>query len=68
MARAEGVVTDLFARYFADVSAMPEAWRPLMTSGDTERARGVADFVAGMTDGYALNEYRRLFGRDPAIG
>jgi dGTPase len=64
MNRAETVVDELFARYWQDPTALPEDWRPADGAGADDRARRVADFLAGMTDRYALGEYRRLFGTD----
>lgn len=67
-ARADRIVADLFDRYFADPSTMTENWR----GGDSlrdeaARARRVADFLAGMTDTYAVREHRRLFDRTPDL-
>ncbi len=59
MDRAETVVRELFGRYREDTAALPEAWR-LQSGGDG--ARMVADFLAGMTDRYALLEHQRFFG------
>lgn len=68
MRQAEGIVTDLFARYMAHGDDMPEAWaagtRDLRPA---ERARIVADFVAGMTDRFAIGEHRRLFDATPEL-
>jgi dGTPase len=62
--RAEGIVTDLFAAYLADPQAMPRDWAADCPADESRRARYVADFIAGMTDRYALSEHRRLFPRD----
>ena len=59
MDRAETVVRELFGRYREDTAALPEAWRP-QSGGDG--ARLAADFLAGMTDRYALLEHQRFFG------
>ena len=62
MDQAAGVVRDLFDRYSADAEALPAEWREGL--GDAEepaRARRIADFIAGMTDRYALAEHARLF-------
>ena len=64
MDKAESVLRRLFDRYFADPSTMPEAWRPPPGDDLGRKARRVADFLAGMTDRYALGEYRRQFGED----
>ena len=66
---ADQVVRDLFARYVADPAEMPEGWRGVLVSAsETVKARHVADFLAGMTDTYALKEHRRLFDRTPDLG
>ena len=68
-AEADGVVRDLFDAYFADPSVMPEGWREVLVEAeDRIKARHVADFLAGMTDTYALKEHRRLFDRTPDLG
>jgi dGTPase len=68
MDEAQAVVGRLFGRYLSDAGALPEAWRAAQ-AGLTERrrARLVADFVAGMTDRYALEEHRRLFDGTPDL-
>jgi dGTPase len=63
--RADKIVTSLFEVYFADPAAMPvdHAERGLADAaehGDAGLARAVADYVAGMTDRYALSAYHRL--------
>ena len=68
-ADAEQVVRDLFDAYFADPRAMPEGWREgLDRAEDRVKARYAADFLAGMTDNYALKEHRRLFDHTPVFG
>ena len=62
-AEADGVVRRLFARFLSDPAAMPADWADAARRGDP--ARAVADYVAGMTDRYALAEHRRLFGSAP---
>jgi dGTPase len=67
-AEAEQVVKDLFDAYYADPRAMPEGWREGLDRAEPRiRARSVADFLAGMTDTYALKEHRRLFDRTPDL-
>lgn len=68
-AGAERIVRDLFDAYFAEPAQMPEGWREVLRRADeTVKARHVADFLAGMTDTYAIKEHRRLFDRTPEIG
>ena len=48
---------------------LPEGWREgLDRASDRVKARHVADFLAGMTDTYALKEHRRLFDHTPELG
>jgi dGTPase len=66
---AERIVRDLFDAYFADPGLMPEGWRELLGKAEERvKARHVADFLAGMTDNYAIKEHRRLFDRTPELG
>ncbi len=64
--KARRVLKALFGAFFEDISLMPPEYRDLAllsatTQGDTGRARAVADYIAGMTDRYAILEHRRLF-------
>ena len=62
MSHAEEVVRDLFARFFVQPQDMPGDWAHGLDAADAPgRARRVADFIAGMTDGFALSEHARLF-------
>jgi dGTPase len=68
MGEAEGVVQDLFRRYSAEPAALPPEWREQAPEpGARAYARHVSDFIAGMTDRYALAEYRRLFDATPDL-
>jgi dGTPase len=68
MAAAESVVADLFQRYMRAPGDMPASWRAACERDATElRAAVVCDFVAGMTDRYALKEHRRLFDATPDL-
>jgi dGTPase len=62
---SELVVAGLFAHLHADPGAMPGDWAALCPAGEPARARHVCDFVAGMTDRYALKLYGRLIGPPP---
>jgi len=65
---ADRLVRDLFDAYFADPREMPEGWREGLDRAEERiKARDVADFLAGMTDTYALKEYERLFDRTPDL-
>ncbi|MGH6947956.1 MAG: deoxyguanosinetriphosphate triphosphohydrolase [Kiloniellales bacterium] len=59
--RARRVVRDLFRVYQAEPDRLPPDWRaPAARVRGAERARIVADYVAGMTDRFAIAEHRRL--------
>jgi dGTPase len=60
--KAHRVVRDLFALFHAEPQCLPQEWRAAAEPVDeVARARLVADYIAGMTDRYALDEHRRLF-------
>jgi len=64
--KARRVITALFETFFDDPGLMPEehaanAARFGAAHGESGRARAVADYIAGMTDRYAILEHRRLF-------
>ena len=59
------VVAGLFAALHADPAEMPGDWAGATPAAEPGRARHVGDFIAGMTDRYALNLHKRLFGVSP---
>lgn len=68
-AKARRVIRALFDAFFDDPTLMPDEHRQTgvrleASSGTAGRARAVADYIAGMTDRYAILEHRRLF--DPS--
>ena len=66
MERARRVVRDLFEAYMNDPKLLPENWRAAVVPQDQARySRQVCDFIAGMTDRYALDQHKRLFDLDP---
>jgi dGTPase len=66
--QADQVVRDLFGRLVADPALMPAEWGVGLAGADDARiARRVADYIAGMTDRYALDEHRRLFDATPDL-
>ena len=68
MADAEGVVCALFARYAERPRDIPAEWAQIVEDGDdAARLRRIADFIAGMTDRYALGEHARLFDSTPEL-
>jgi dGTPase len=68
MNEAVRVVRELFVRYNACPDDLPAEWREgLAGAGEAARARRIADFIAGMTDRYALAEHARLFDSTPEL-
>jgi dGTPase len=62
---SEAVVEGLFGALHADPAALPGDWAATCPADEPGRARHVGDFVAGMTDRYALKLYRQLVGPSP---
>ncbi|QXL85747.1 deoxyguanosinetriphosphate triphosphohydrolase [Comamonas sp. NLF-1-9] len=65
MDAAQQVVRELFAAYRGDARQLParQAAHARAAAGEARRMRVVADFIAGMTDRFALREHERLTGR-----
>ena len=57
---AQRVVAGLFAAYRDDPSLLPVDWRT--EQGETQRLRTIGDFIAGMTDRFAVARHRELVG------
>jgi dGTPase len=65
MSNAEQVVHDLFEHYRTISTDMPAAWGG--GAGVHEHVRSIADYIAGMTDRYALIEHARFFPKTPEL-
>ena len=70
MGEAEQILFDLFARYQNCPGDLPAEW--LSRDGgdhetETERARRIGNFIAGMTDRFAITEHQRLFDSTPDL-
>jgi dGTPase len=63
--KARMVIEELFEIFFESPELMPDEWNACVDLGPTERARVVADYIAGMTDRFALQEHRRI--TDPMV-
>lgn len=62
------VVSDLFTHFVARPEDLPGEWADGLTADDEPRkARRIADYIAGMTDRYALDEHHRLFDATPEL-
>ncbi|MEO1331537.1 MAG: deoxyguanosinetriphosphate triphosphohydrolase [Pseudomonadota bacterium] len=67
MSKAKRVIRELFERFMAEPNLLSGYWRTEIEALEGRaRARRVADYVAGMTDRYAIEEHRQLF--DPLAG
>ncbi len=68
MEDAEAVVRDLFGHFLAHPADLPAEWAEgIEKAGAGGRARRVADYIAGMTDRYALVEHARHFPTTPEL-
>ncbi len=68
MDEAEAVIRDLFAHFTAQPTDLPAEWSDGFAQlDDGARARRIADFIAGMTDRYALVEHARFFAHTPEL-
>ena len=61
-AAAHDVVAGLFAAYRADPALLPDEWRGRSPDEEPGATRHIADFIAGMTDRYAVARYRDVVG------
>ena len=70
--KAKRVVTDLFALFMSEPNTLPSDWQvyqeqTLRDMTTTNRARIIADYIASMTDRYAIIEHERLFDLGPIL-
>ncbi len=68
--KAKRVVTDLFVLFMSEPNTLPSDWQfsdntSLTAHTPTNRARVIADYIASMTDRYAIIEHQRLFDLGP---
>ena len=61
------IVNDLFPLYMIEPQRLPKQWRKDVDEApdETALARIVADYIAGMTDRFAIQQHKQLFGRTP---
>lgn len=57
-AKSQRIISDLFGVFMADSRLLPPQYH---RQAEAECARAVADYIAGMTDRYAIREHRRIF-------
>ena len=63
--RAREVTAQLFTAYNADPAQMGDGWAERLPASEPDRSRHIADFIAGMTDRYAISAYAGIFGQTP---
>ncbi len=60
--KARRVVSELFAFFIAEPECLPNHWQKALRDGDTQHnAEMIGDFIAGMTDRFAIEEHQRIF-------
>ncbi len=60
--RARDLVTGLFTAYAQRPDRLPDEWRETLPESEPQRSRHIGDFIAGMTDRYAIARYREVVG------
>lgn len=66
--KAAAIVSDLFAAFQADPGRMPDEWSAGLSGAPVARiARRIADYIAGMTDTYAVLAHRKLYDATPEL-
>ena len=66
---AEIIIRDLFDVYLNETGVMPNGLQRMsMKNKSNDRPRVIADFIAGMTDSYAISEHERMFDATPDLG
>ncbi|MDE2436688.1 MAG: deoxyguanosinetriphosphate triphosphohydrolase [Sphingomonadales bacterium] len=63
--RARAVTASLFAAYSQEPELMAESWECCLPDEEPQASRHIADYIAGMTDRFAISEYARIFARTP---
>jgi dGTPase len=63
-AKAQRIIGDLFGVFMADSRLLPPQYQ---APAEHDRARAVADYIAGMTDRYAIREHRRIFAVEELV-
>ena len=63
--KARDVVARLFAAYDQDAALMPDDWRTRLPGREPQRSRVIADFIAGMSDRFAIRAVSEIYGTRP---
>ncbi len=62
---AHSVIAELFAAYSQEPVLMDEEWIARLPRFEPQRSRHIADYIAGMTDRFAISRHREIYGRTP---
>jgi dGTPase len=63
--KAKTVIAELFCAYDADPALMSAGWLSSLPQEEPARSRHIADFIAGMTDRYAMDQHARIYETVP---
>jgi len=63
--KARDVIATLFAAYSAEPELMGPGWAERLRKAEPDRSRHIADYLAGMTDRFAISAYARITGITP---
>ena len=62
---ARNVVARLYAAYEQDSNLLPSSWKDTLPDQEPDRSRHIADFIAGMTDRFAIDQCAKIYGTTP---
>ena len=66
--QARRILAEMFQLFMAEPETMPPEWsKPAQSGDEVKKARAVCDYIAGMTDRYAIEEHKKLFSLDLAL-
>lgn len=63
--KARAIVAELYAAYSQEPVLMEESWIDYLPRHEPERSRHIADYIAGMTDRFAIARHAEIFGATP---
>ena len=64
-AKARTLIAELYAAYAQEPGLMDETWYARLPQLEPQRSRHIADYIAGMTDRYAIRCHAQIYGRTP---
>ncbi|NMW30906.1 deoxyguanosinetriphosphate triphosphohydrolase [Altererythrobacter sp. RZ02] len=63
--KASDVVARLYQAYDSDPGQLSDGWRDTLPGSQPQRSRHIADYIAGMTDKFAMDQVTRIYGNRP---